>query len=202
LQASLGRRRLWISFRNRRWKRRGTRFLRSSAAFLGHAVVSESVYRRATTRDPPPARSAWRRGVERCPCNRARSIPLGGTTPPAGLPSLPSPMTLDLTALNLGSSTYPGPYVTLTVTVPAGGGDATVGVKGDSSGGFSYALDELGLNLSTKAIVSGLPWGWSRSAGKQVSASVLSTPCSELMADFPRLSVDLPLRSRRTPESF
>jgi hypothetical protein len=61
--------------------------LRTSAAFLGHTVISESVHRRATTRDPPPARSAWRRGVGRCPCNPARSTK---ATPPAGLPTLPS----------------------------------------------------------------------------------------------------------------
>jgi hypothetical protein len=62
--------------------------LRSSdAAFLGHTVISESVYRRAATRDSSPARSAWRSGVERCPCNRARSTK---ATPPVGLPTRPS----------------------------------------------------------------------------------------------------------------
>ena len=61
--------------------------MRSSAAFLGPIAISESVHRRATTRDAPPARSAWRRGVERCPYNRARSTK---ATPPADLPTLPS----------------------------------------------------------------------------------------------------------------
>lgn len=79
-------------------------------------------------------------------------------------------MTLDLTALNLGSSTYPGPFVTLTVTVPAGGGDATVAVKGDTSGGFAYTLDELALNLSSSATASGLPSGWTKSGSHQISS--------------------------------
>lgn len=79
-------------------------------------------------------------------------------------------ITLDFTALNLGSSTYPGPYATLTVTVPKGGGDAAIAVKGDTSGGFTYTLDELALNLSTSATASGLPSGWSQSGSKQISS--------------------------------
>lgn len=79
-------------------------------------------------------------------------------------------ITLDLTALNLDSSAYPGPYATLTVTVPTGGGNATVAVKGDTSGRFSYTLDELALNLSTSATASGLPLGWSQSGSKQISS--------------------------------
>lgn len=84
-------------------------------------------------------------------------------------------ITLNLTGANTSISPYPGPYLTLTLSVPTGGGDATINILGDTVGNYTYNFDEVGFNLSNPSVTldstTPLPSGWSltTSANKQLS---------------------------------